>query len=285
MISRYSNTALSEFSSTVNNMLSVQDEIDRILISPPQDNVWTGVTQDQKRFNSDAFRSYQQKTTLKQIGVQKTVDNTRIGAIFSHNHSSNTFDEQVDNKAQLIMLSGFAQYQFGDFQVGLNTGFGLSSSKFVGAQSQKLHRKVFNYGVNANYQIKLGQVGIKPFAGANRYFIEDAHYQFDGADVQTPSLAFNRYNAGVRVDYEFYPTQNIGLKPYLAVNYIDSSDASTQSLVNDNALVQPFGRYWQKEIGINTDISRVQLTLFASQYQGGQLSKHKEIGFKLGYVW
>ena len=285
VISRYSNTALSEFSSTVNNMLSVQDEIDRILISPPQDNVWTGVTQDQKRFNSDAFRSYQQKTTLKQIGVQKTVDNTRIGAIFSHNHSSNTFDEQVDNKAQLTMLSGFAQYQFGDFQVGLNTGFGLSSSKLMGAQSQKLHRKLFNYGVNANYQIKLGQVGIKPFAGANRYFIEDAHYQLDGADVQTPSLAFNRYNAGVRVDYEFYPTQNIGLKPYLAVNYIDSSDASTQSLVNDNALVQPFGRYWQKEIGINADISRVQLTLFASQYQGGQLSKHKEVGFKLGYHW
>ena len=285
VISRYSNTALSEFSSTVNNMLSVQDEIDRVLISPPQDNVWTGVTQDQKRFNSDAFRGYQQKTTLKQIGVQKTLDNARIGAIFSHNHSSNTFDEQVDNKAQLIMLSGFAQYQFGDFQVGLNTGFGLSSSKFVGAQSQKLHRKMFNFGVNANYQINLGQFGIKPFIGANRYFIEDVHYQLNGADVQTPSLAFNRYNAGVRADYTFHPIPNIALKPYVTINYINSSDASTQSVVNDNMLVQPFGRYWQKEVGLNSEISHVQLTLFASQYRGSQLIKHKEFGFKLGYVW
>lgn len=48
-------------------MLSVQDEIDRILFSPPEDNVWIGLTQDQKRFKSDAFRDYQQKTTLKQI--------------------------------------------------------------------------------------------------------------------------------------------------------------------------------------------------------------------------
>ena len=284
-ISRYSNTALSEFSSTVNNMLSVQDEIDRILISPPEDNVWTGLTQDQKRFNSDAFRDYQQKTTLKQIGVQKTLDNARIGAIFSHNNSSNTFDEQVDNKAQLTMLSGFAQYRFGDLQLGFNTGFGLSSSKLVGAQSQKLHRKMFNFGVNANYQINLGQFGIKPFIGANRYFIEDAHYQINGADVQTPSLAFNRYNAGVRADYTFHPIPSIALKPYVTINYINSSDASTQSLVNDNMLVQPFGHYWQKEVGLNSEISRVQLTLFASQYRGSQLSKHKEFGFKLGYVW
>ena len=284
-ISRYSNTALSEFSSTVNNMLSVQDEIDRILISPPEDNVWTGLTQDQKRFNSDAFRDYQQKTTLKQIGVQKTLDNARIGAIFSHNNSSNTFDEQVDNKAQLTMLSGFAQYRFGDLQLGFNTGFGLSSSKLVGAQSQKLHRKMFNFGVNANYQINLGQFGIKPFIGANRYFIEDAHYQINGADVQTPSLAFNRYNAGVRADYTFHPIPSIALKPYVTINYINSSDASTQSLVNENMLVQPFGHYWQKEVGLNSEISRVQLTLFASQYRGSQLSKHKEFGFKLGYVW
>ena len=284
-ISRYSNTALSEFSSTVNNMLSVQDEIDRILISPPEDNVWTGLTQDQKRFNSDAFRDYQQKTTLKQIGVQKTLDNARIGAIFSHNNSSNTFDEQVDNKAQLTMLSGFAQYRFGDLQLGFNTGFGLSSSKLVGAQSQKLHRKMFNFGVNANYQINLGQFGIKPFIGANRYFIEDAHYQINGADVQTPSLAFNRYNAGVRADYTFHPIPSIALKPYVTINYINSSDASTQSLVNDNMLVQPFWHYWQKEVGLNSEISRVQLTLFASQYRGSQLSKHKEFGFKLGYVW
>ena len=266
-------------------MLSVQDEIDRILISPPEDNVWTGLTQDQKRFNSDAFRDYQQKTTLKQIGVQKTLDNARIGAIFSHNNSSNTFDEQVDNKAQLTMLSGFAQYRFGDLQLGFNTGFGLSSSKLVGAQSQKLHRKMFNFGVNANYQINLGQFGIKPFIGANRYFIEDAHYQINGADVQTPSLAFNRYNAGVRADYTFHPIPSIALKPYVTINYINSSDASTQSLVNDNMLVQPFGHYWQKEVGLNSEISRVQLTLFASQYRGSQLSKHKEFGFKLGYVW
>ena len=285
LISRYSNTALSEFSSIVNNMLSVQDELDRILTIPLQDNVWTGLTQDQKRFNSDAFRSYQQKTTLKQIGVQKTLDHVRLGAVFSHNHSSNTFDEQVDNKAQLTMLSGFVQYRLGDLQVGLNTGFGLSSSKLVGTQSQKLHRKVFNYGVNANYQINLGELGIKPFAGANRYFIEDAHYQLDGANVQTPNLAFNRYNAGVRVDYTLYPMPDIALKPYVMINYIDASDASTQSLVNDNALVQPFGRYWQKEVGMNAEISRIQLTFFASQYQGSQLSKQKEIGFKLGYAW
>ncbi|ORC38643.1 hypothetical protein BES36_002230 [Haemophilus quentini] len=285
LISKYSNNALSELSATVNGILSVQDELDRLFVEQTQPMVWTNIVQDKRRCDSDAFRAYKQKTNLRQIGMQKALGNGRIGAVFSHSRSDNTFDEQVKNYTTLMMLSGFAQYQWKDFQFGVSVGMGSSVSKTAGEQSRKIYRKVVNYGVNASYQFRLGQLGIQPYLGGNRYFIERENYQSEGVIVQTPSLAFNRYNTGVRVDYTFTPTNNITVKPYFSVNYVDASNANMQIKVNSATLQQPFGRYWQKELGLNTEILHFQFSAVISQSQGSQLSKQHNIGLKLGYRW
>ncbi|HHF6384113.1 adhesion and penetration autotransporter Hap [Haemophilus influenzae] len=285
LISRYSNSALSELSATVNSMLSVQDELDRLFVDQAQSAVWTNIAQDKRRYDSDAFRAYQQKTNLRQIGVQKALANGRIGAVFSHSRSDNTFDEQVKNHATLTMMSGFAQYQWGDLQFGVNVGAGISASKMAEEQSRKIHRKAINYGVNASYQFRLGQLGIQPYLGVNRYFIERENYQSEEVKVQTPSLAFNRYNAGIRVDYTFTPTNNISVKPYFFVNYVDVSNANVQTTVNRTMLQQSFGRYWQKEVGLKAEILHFQLSAFISKSQGSQLGKQQNVGVKLGYRW
>lgn len=285
LISRYSNSALSELSATVNSMLSVQDELDRLFVDQAQSALWTNIAQDKRRYDSDAFRAYQQKTNLRQIGVQKALDNGRIGAVFSHSRSDNTFDEQVKNHATLTMMSGFAQYQWGDLQFGVNVGSGISASKMAEEQSRKIHRKAINYGVNASYQFRLGQLGIQPYLGVNRYFIERENYQSEDVKVQTPSLAFNRYNAGIRVDYTFTPTDNISVKPYFFVNYVDVSNANVQTTVNSTMLQQSFGRYWQKEVGLKAEILHFQLSAFISKSQGSQLGKQQNVGVKLGYRW
>ncbi|HHF4806481.1 TPA: adhesion and penetration autotransporter Hap [Haemophilus influenzae] len=285
LISRYSNSALSELSATVNSMLSVQDELDRLFVDQAQSAVWTNIAQDKRRYDSDAFRAYQQKTNLRQIGVQKALDNGRIGAVFSHSRSDNTFDEQVKNHATLTMMSGFAQYQWGDLQFGVNVGAGISASKMAGEHSRKIHRKAINYGVNASYQFRLGQLGIQPYLGVNRYFIERENYQSEEVKVQTPSLAFNHYNAGIRVDYTFTPTDNISVKPYFFVNYVDVSNANVQTTVNSTMLQQSFGRYWQKEVGLKAEILHFQLSAFISKSQGSQLGKQQNVGVKLGYRW
>lgn len=285
LISRYSNSALSELSATVNSMFSVQDELDRLFVDQAQSAVWTNIAQDKRRYDSDAFRAYQQKTNLRQIGVQKALANGQIGAVFSHSRSDNTFDEQVKNHATLTMMSGFAQYQWGNLQFGVNVGTGISASKMAEEQSRKIHRKAINYGVNASYQFRLGQLGIQPYFGVNRYFIERENYQSEEVKVKTPSLAFNRYNAGIRVDYTFTPTDNITVKPYFFVNYVDVSNTNVQTTVNSTMLQQSFGRYWQKEVGLKAEILHFQISAFISKSQGSQLGKQQNVGVKLGYRW
>ena len=285
LISRYSNSALSELSATVNSMLSVQHELDRVLVSDSDLSVWTNITQDKKRYDSDDFRAYQQNMNLRQIGVKKKVENGRIGAIFSHGRANNTFDEQISNQMDLTMVSAFAQYQWHDWQLGINAGYGVSSSKISGEQSQKIHRRVMSYGLNANYQFRLGELGVQPYLGVNRHFIEGENYQYEGVNIQTPKIAFNSYTTGVKVDYIFTPAQDVTIKPYFSVNYVDASNARVQTKVNQATLQQQFGRYWQKELGVSGEISHFHMSVYAAQSQGSQLSKQRTLGVKLGYRW
>ena len=285
LISRYSNSALSELSATVNSMLSVQHELDRVLVSDSDLSVWTNITQDKKRYDSDDFRAYQQNMNLRQIGVKKKVENGRIGAIFSHGRANNTFDEQISNQMDLTMVSAFAQYQWHDWQLGVNAGYGVSSSKISGEQSQKIHRRVMSYGFNANYQFRLGELGVQPYLGVNRHFIEGENYQYEGVNIQTPKIAFNSYTTGVKVDYTFTPAQDVTIKPYFSVNYVDASNARVQTKVNQATLQQHFGRYWQKELGVSGEISHFHMSVYAAQSQGSQLSKQRTLGVKLGYRW
>lgn len=48
LISRYSNSALSELSATVNSMFSVQDELDRLFVDQAQSALWTNIAQDKR---------------------------------------------------------------------------------------------------------------------------------------------------------------------------------------------------------------------------------------------
>ena len=285
LISRYSNSALSELSATVNSMLSVQHELDSVLISDSDFSVWTNITQDKKRYDSDDFRAYQQNMNLRQIGAQKKVENGRLGAIFSHGRANNTFDEQISNHMALTMVSAFAQYQWHDWQLGINAGYGVSSSKISGEQSQKIHRRVMSYGLNANYQFRLGELGVQPYLGVNRHFIEGENYQYEGVNIQTPKIAFNSYTTGAKVDYTFTPAQDVTIKPYFSINYVDASNARVQTKVNQATLQQQFGRYWQKELGVSGEISHFHMSVYATQSQGSQLSKQRTIGVKLGYRW
>lgn len=78
---------------------------------------------------------------------------------------------------------------------------------------------------------------------------------------------------------------NISVKPYFFVNYVDVSNANVQTTVNSTMLQQSFGRYWQKEVGLKAEILHFQLSAFISKSQGSQLGKQQNVGVKLGYRW
>ena len=287
MISRYSNSALSELSATANNVLFVLDELNKQLVSNDTASVWVNTANRSRRYGSDDFRSYKQETHLTQLGAQHIDDNYRLGLLFSHARANNTFDDNIGSKNRLTMLSAFGKY---DFANGLNVfadmSYGSSAGEIRGElQNADIQRHIVAFGAGVGYQLKLGNLAFKPNASVHRYHISSEDYQYDQSRIHTPSANFNVYQAGVTVDYTFGPWAGVMLRPSVSVNYVDASDSKLAVQVNQIPLMQRFDRYWQQEIGLSAGFGGWQVGGYASQSRGKQLDKQHQFGLKVGYRW
>ena len=287
MISRYSNSALSELSATANNVLFVLDELNKQLVSNDTASVWVNTANRSRRYGSDDFRSYKQETHLTQLGAQHIDDNYRLGLLFSHARANNTFDDNIGSKNRLTMLSAFGKY---DFANGLNVfadmSYGSSAGEIRGElQNADIQRHIVALGAGVGYQLKLGKLAFRPNASVHRYHISSDDYQYEQSQIHTPSANFNVYQAGVTVDYTFGPWAGVMLRPSVSVNYVDASDSKLAVQVNQIPLMQRFDRYWQQEIGLSAGFGGWQVGGYAAQSRGKQLDKQHQFGLKVGYHW
>ena len=287
LISRYSNSALSELSASANNVLLVLDELNKQLVGENLSHVWVNTIHSSRRYDANEFRAYKQETHLTQLGAQHIDDNYRLGLLFSHARANNTFDDNIGSKNRLTMLSAFGKY---DFANGLNVfadmSYGSSAGEIRGElQNADIQRHIMALGAGVGYQLKLGKLAFKPNASVHRYHISSEDYQYDQSRIHTPSANFNVYQAGVTVDYTFGPWAGVMLRPSVSVNYVDASDSKLAVQVNQVPLMQRFDRYWQQEIGLSAGFGGWQVGGYASQSRGKQLDKQHQFGLKVGYRW
>ena len=287
LISRYSNSALSELSASANNVLLVLDELNKQLVGENLSHVWVNTMHSSRRYDANEFRAYKQETHLTQLGAQHIDDNYRLGLLFSHARANNIFDDNIGSKNRLTMLSAFGKY---DFANGLNVfadmSYGSSTGEIRGElQNADIQRHIVALGAGVGYQLKLGKLAFKPNASVHRYHISSEDYQYDQSRIHTPSANFNVYQAGVTVDYTFGPWAGVMLRPFVSVNYVDASDSKLAVQVNQIPLMQRFDRYWQQEIGLSAGFGGWQVGGYAAQSRGKQLDKQHQFGLKVGYHW
>lgn len=285
LISRYANSGLSEFSATLNSVFAVQDELDRVFAEDRRNAVWTSGIRDTKHYRSQDFRAYRQQTDLRQIGMQKNLGSGRVGILFSHNRTGNTFDDGIGNSARLAHGAVFGQYGIGRFDIGISAGAGFSSGSLSNGIRGKIRRRVLHYGIQARYRAGFGGFGIEPHIGATRYFVQKADYRYENVNIATPGLAFNRYRAGIKADYSFKPAQHISITPYLSLSYTDAASGKVRTRVNTAVLAQDFGKTRSAEWGVNAEIKGFTLSLHAAAAKGPQLEAQHSAGIKLGYRW
>ncbi|ENV6330859.1 adhesion and penetration autotransporter App [Neisseria gonorrhoeae] len=285
LISRYANSGLSEFSATLNSVFAVQDELDRVFAEDRRNAVWTSGIRDTKHYRSQDFRAYRQQTDLRQIGMQKNLGSGRVGILFSHNRTGNTFDDGIGNSARLAHGAVFGQYGIGRFDIGISAGAGFSGGSLSDGIRGKIRRRVLHYGIQARYRAGFGGFGIEPHIGATRYFVQKADYRYENVNIATPGLAFNRYRAGIKADYSFKPAQHISITPYLSLSYTDAASGKVRTRVNTAVLAQDFGKTRSAEWGVNAEIKGFTLSLHAAAAKGPQLEAQHSAGIKLGYRW
>ena len=117
--------------------------LDRHLLSQDKSNVWVNTESTKQNYHSDFYRPYKQTLTLTQIGVTQEVnDNVQVGAVLSHSHASNRFDENVSGKGRLLSLNGYVKGHWDNGLFGsLDLGYGRSRNTIdFDGQSNVFHQ-------------------------------------------------------------------------------------------------------------------------------------------------
>lgn len=290
LISRYSNTALSEMSANVNAALQIGRNLDRHLLSQDKSNVWVNTESTKQNYHSDFYRPYKQTLTLTQIGVAQEVnDNVQVGAVLSHSHASNRFDENVSGKGRLLSLNGYVKGHWDNGVFGsLDLGYGRSRNTIdFDGQSNVFHRNIFSVGANVGYQWQ-GWVNIQPSVGVRYYRMSKANYRLSEANIESRALNLMTYHAGLQLS----KTLDLGgfkLTPSIASYYNDARQRKMAVdgalAVNNVALQQQFGRYFSHEVGVGAQWNQWQLSAQVGMLKGSDITRQRYAAVKLGYTW
>ena len=290
LISRYSNTALSELSSNVNSVLQIGRNLDRHLLSQDKSNVWVNTEASQRTYRSDYNRPYKQNLTLTQIGVAQALNsNMQIGAVLSHSRANNEFDENVSGTSRLTGINGFVKGEWNNgVFASFDLGYGRSRNNVKFDEENKtFHRNIFSAGGNIGASLDWG-IHVTPSVGMRYYRLSSTNYQLDGANINSKTLYLTTYRAGIMLDKTF-DINGVKFTPTFSSNYYD---ATQQKLaldgilsVNDVALKQQFGRYFTHELGFNAQIKQWNISTNIGILKGSDVAPQKFASLKVGFTW
>ena len=290
LISRYSNTALSELSANVNSALQIGRNLDRHLLSQDRSNVWVNTEASQRTYRSDYNRPYKQNLTLTQIGVaQRLNSNMQIGAVLSHSRANNEFDENVSGTNRLTGINGFVKGEwnngvFASFDLGY--GHSRNNVKFD-EENKTFHRNIFSAGGNIGTSLDLG-INVTPSVGMRYYRLFSTNYQLDGANINSKTLHLTTYRAGVMLDKTF-DINGVKFTPSFSSNYYDATQRKLAIdgvlSVNDVALKQQFGRYFSHELGFSAQMKQWNISTNIGMLKGSDVALQKFASLKVGFTW
>ena len=290
LISRYSNTALSELSANVNSILQIGRNLDRHLLSQDKSNVWVNTEASQRTYRSDYNRPYKQNLTLTQIGVaQRFNSNMQIGAVLSHSRANNEFDENVSSTSRLTDINGFVKGEwnngvFASFDLGY--GHSRNNVKFD-EENKTFHRNILSAGGNIGASLDWG-INVTPSVGMRYHRLSSTNYQLDGANINSKTLHLTTYRAGVMLDKTF-DINGVKFTPSFSSNYYDATQRKLAIdgvlSVNDVALKQQFGRYFTHELGFSAQMKQWNISTNIGMLKGSDVAPQKFASLKIGFTW
>ena len=290
LISRYSNTALSELSANVNSALQIGRNLDRHLLSQDKSNVWVNTETSKRTYRSDYNRPYKQNLTLTQIGVAQPLNsNMQIGAVLSHSRANNEFDENVLGTGRLTAINGFVKGEwnngvFASFDLGY--GHSRNNVKFD-EENKTFHRNILSAGGNIGASLDWG-INVTPSVGMRYYRLSSTNYQLDGANINSKTLHLTTYRAGVMLDKTF-DINGVKFTPSFSSNYYDTTQRKLAIegvlSVNDVALKQQFGRYFTHELGFSAQMKQWNISTNIGMLKGSDVALQKFASLKVGFTW
>ena len=288
-LSRYANSAISEFAANVNGALQLTRSLDRQMNNAQSANVWANQEVLRQRYQTDAYRPFKQTLHLTQLGIAQPInDKIELGAIFSHSRASNEFAENVTGKQRLTTFTGYLKARNDWGFAALDGTIGRTQNRLdFDSKTHKFSRNFHAIGANLGvYFNDIAQTGVNltPSIGVRWAHLGGINYALDGAQIQHNRLNLLTYRAGFSLD----KTIDFGswsITPKFASYYQQANAQKAKTYVNQMAFSQDFGHFFNHEIGALAQFKQWQIGANIGLVKGSEFNTQKYAQLSLGFNW
>lgn len=293
VISRYTNTALSDLSSQMNSVVHLSNGLNRHLLGTKNSGMWINADRySETSHRSDNYREYKKHETLTKIGADTQIDvqdgTLMLGAAWSYSQVDNTFDDAIKGDSDLNMASIYSKLTFNDDSfVTADVGYGSANNEINSAGEEvKFKRNVATAGVNIGKKFTTPIIDVQPSVGVRYHYLSDSEYTLNGAKIQIDDTNLVSYRAGVSLEKTIPLANGVMITPSISSHYVDANKDKATVIVNDiHQFQQEFGRYGQHEIGVSVSGAKWETAVTAIHSEGSEVNKQQSFGIKFRYQW
>ncbi|UXN35654.1 autotransporter outer membrane beta-barrel domain-containing protein [Avibacterium paragallinarum] len=291
LISRISNTALSELSAQVNVALKNDQRLNQHYLQErgSQAQVWTNLDVQKANYQSDNYRAYEQRSTYTELGAESAMNEQgiRLGGVVSQTRSNIEY-ENARGKTVYSQATVYATVQNtqGLF-VALDLGYGRSNNTItLDDKTANFKRNIVSVGSVIGKKWALGYVDFKTIAGLHYHHLSSVNYELKGAEIRTRSLNLVNYQMGAELS-KTWLWNEFFITPSIAVHYFDANRKvfNNAVLVNNNGLQQQFNRSIQYQAGLNMNLGLWYVRTALTYERGRESSSAKELSLNVGYIF
>ncbi len=286
-ISKYTNTAMSEFSAALHNLAEVNSSIHQHLVQEnltgKSFNVWSAVKTLNADYHSMYHRDYRKTGSQQQFGVDFSANhNLSFGTMLTHSQENNRFADVSSSRGRLTMFSVYAKHQLMDsLSIAMDLGMGQLSNQIVqDEQSVAVKHNVKQLGATLAKTFAWDAAEVKTLAGARYSMFGKTNYVQNQAVVHLDSTRLLSYFSGLNLGYRWQANPSLVIKPVLGWYYM-LHHTNAKLTVNDHPFNLQLGNQQQLEAGMNIGINNIRVELLAGVTKGEHLKQQRRFSAKL----
>ncbi|MCW9718506.1 S6 family peptidase [Avibacterium sp. 21-599] len=289
LVSRVSNTGLSELSAQVNVVLEKDQHLNQRLFQAgsQQAQLWTNVGVQRGDYQSDNYRHYEQYSSYTELGAESPLNEQGIsvGAMVSHTRANMNYD-QASGKLKYSQATLYSKIQNSKgLFAAIDLGYGRSNNQItLDSHSIKFKRNIFAAGMSLGKKWDLGYMDLNTLLGLRYHHFTKAHYTLEDASIDSPSLDLVNYYAGAELS-KTWSWESVSITPKLALYYFDASSKTFDHaiMVNNNRLVQQFNRGWQYQTGLDFGMEAFTMGMTFTYEKSQEAANNRLVDLKVTY--
>ena len=283
IISRYTNTGISEYAGLVQDLQVLDQQLTNTYLKekPEGLNVWTTHRWQQTNHSSQFFRHFDHQINLDSLGISYVQGGLQLGGIYSYGNTSHDFDGNMKAEGHINGLNLFIQKTL-PYNTFVTSDIGYLHTKQK-VEDTSFKRNIPQLGFAFGKKVEWNNLMLKGLVGMRYHHLPVVNYQLNGAHIHLDSKDLWTANTALEFGYKI-PTVHGYILPNLQLQY-NHPMQNSKVMVNNIDFQVNFAKIWQISGGFDMNYGAFHFNSQIGVQNGSHITTRPFANITLGWNW